>query len=89
MTQWNKWRLALELQHSQVGYRGLAAFLTLLLLFCLSAVTPSSKAHCRTGDLIRQSSQEPTGAGKEKDIHALESGKPIRRELTWWRTIRS
>jgi len=51
------------------------------LFFCLSASTPSGKAHCRTGDLILQSTQEPTGAGKEKDIHALEPGKPIRREL--------
>jgi CHAT domain-containing protein/Tfp pilus assembly protein PilF len=44
-------------------------------------LTPSGKAHCRTGDLIRQSTQEHTGAGKGKDIHALEPGKPIRREL--------
>jgi CHAT domain-containing protein/Tfp pilus assembly protein PilF len=51
------------------------------LIFFLSAVTPSSKAHCRTGELIRQSTQEPTGAGKGKDIQTLEPGKPIRREL--------
>jgi CHAT domain-containing protein len=44
-------------------------------------VTPSGKAHYLNGDLIRQSTQKPTGAGKEKDIHALEPGKPIRREL--------
>jgi CHAT domain-containing protein/Tfp pilus assembly protein PilF len=44
-------------------------------------VTPSSKAHCGTGDLIRQSTQEPTGAGKGKYIHTLEPGKPIRSEL--------
>src|SRR5262245_40135578 len=81
MTQRNKRRKALELRRSQVGFRGLTAFLTPLLIFFLSAVTPSSKAHCRTGDLIRQSTQEPTGAGKGKDIQALEPGKPIRREL--------
>src|SRR5262249_25420974 len=81
MTQRNKWRPALELWRSQVGFRGLAAFLTPLLIFCLSAVTPSSNARCRTGDLIRQSTQESTGAGKGKDIHALEPGKPIRSEL--------
>src|SRR6266545_1209122 len=81
MTQRNKRRQALELRRSQVGFRGLNAFLTPLLFFCLSASTPSGKAHCRTGDLILQSTQEPTGAGKEKDIHALEPGKPIRREL--------
>jgi len=81
MTQRNKLRPALELRRSQVGVRGLAAFLTPLLFFSLSAVTPSSKAHCRTGDLIRQSTQESTGDGKGKDIHALEPGKPIGREL--------
>jgi CHAT domain-containing protein/Tfp pilus assembly protein PilF len=81
MTQRNKQRPALELRRSQVGFRGLTAFLTPLLIFFLSAVTPSSKAHRRTGDPIRQSTQEPTGAGKEKDIQALERGKPIRREL--------
>src|SRR6266511_1257926 len=81
MTQRNKRRQALELRRSQVGFRGLNAFLTPLLFFCLSASTPSGKAHCRTGDLILQSTQEPTGAGKEKDIHALEPGKPIMREL--------
>src|SRR6266545_2289363 len=81
MTQRNKRRQALELRRSQIGFRGLNAFLTPLLIFFLSAVTPSSKAHCRTGDLIRQSTQEPSDAGKEKDIHALEQGKPIRREL--------
>src|SRR6266508_275806 len=81
MTQRNKRRQALELRRSQVGFRGLNAFSTPLLFFCLSASTPSGKAHCRTGDLILQSTQEPTGAGKEKDIHALEPGKPIRREL--------
>src|SRR5262249_15941775 len=81
MTQWNKRRPALELRRSQLGFRALAAFLTPLLIFFLSAVTPPSKAHWRTGDLIRQSTQEPTGAGKGKDIHALEPGKPIRREL--------
>src|SRR5215813_7599255 len=81
MTQQNKQRPALEIRRSQVGFRGLTAFLTPLLIFFLSAVTPSSKAHRRTGDLIRQSTQEPTGAGKGKDIQALESGKTIRREL--------
>src|SRR6266542_4150391 len=81
MTQRNKRRQALELRRSQVGFRGLNAFLTPFLFFCLSASTPLGKAHCLTGDLILQSTQEPTGAGKEKDIHALEPGKPIRREL--------
>src|SRR5262245_23713923 len=81
MTQRNKPRPALGLRRSQVGFRGLADFLTPLLLFCLSAVTPSGKALCLTVDLIRQSTQEPTGVGKEKDIHALEPGKPNRREL--------
>jgi len=81
MTQRNKPRPALGLRRSQVGFRVLAAFLTPLLHFCLSAMTPSGKAHCLTGDLIRQSTQEPTGAGKEKDIHALEPGKPIKSEL--------
>src|SRR5262249_15295347 len=81
MTQQNKQRPALEIRRSQVGFRGLTAFLTPLLIFFLSAVTPSSKAHASTGDLIRQTTQEPTGAGKGKDIQTLEPGKPIRREL--------
>ncbi len=81
MTQRNKRRPAIQLRRRQAGFRGLIAFLTPLLLFCLSAVTPSGNAHCRTGDLIRQSTQEPSDAGKEKDIQALEQGKPIRREL--------
>src|SRR6266545_807814 len=81
MTQRNKRRQALELRRSQIGFRGLNAFLMFFLIFFLSAVMPSSKAHCRTGDLIRQSTQEPSDAGKEKDIHALEQGKPIKREL--------
>ena len=81
MTRPNKWSPAIELLRSHVGFRGLAAFLTPLLIFCLSALTPSVKAHCRKGDLIRQSTQEPGDAGKEKDIQALEAGKPIRREL--------
>src|SRR5690349_1655292 len=81
MTQRNKWRPAIELLRSQVGFRVLATFLTPLLIFWLSALTPSVKAHWRAGDLIRQSTQEPTGAGKGKDTHALESGKPIGREL--------
>jgi CHAT domain-containing protein/Tfp pilus assembly protein PilF len=81
MTQQNKWRPALELRLRQVGFRRLAAFLTPLLLICLSAMTPSGKAHFRTGDLIRQSAQEQGAAGKGKDIQALETGKTIKREL--------
>src|SRR5215510_6571758 len=81
MTRQNKCFPALEFLRSHARFRGLAAFLTPLLLFCLSALTPLGKAHCRTGDLIRQSTQEPTGAGKGRDVHALEPGKPIRREL--------
>jgi CHAT domain-containing protein len=81
MAQRNKQRPALELRRSQFGFRGLTTFLTPLLIFFLLAVTPSSKAHSRTGDLIRQSTQEPSDAGKEKDVQALETGKTIRREL--------
>ena len=81
MTQRNKRRPALELRRSQIGFRGLTAFLTPLLILFPSAVTPSSKARCRAGDLILQSTQEPIGAGKGKDVQALETGKTIRREL--------
>src|SRR5262245_20606258 len=81
MTQRNKRRPDLKLWRRQVGFQGLAAFLTLILLFCLSGMTPSGKAYDRRGDLIRQSSQEPNVGGKEKDIHALEPGKTIKREL--------
>jgi CHAT domain-containing protein/Tfp pilus assembly protein PilF len=81
MTQRNKNRPDLKLFRRQAGFQGLAAFLTALLLFCLSAMTPSGKAYGCSRDLIRQSIQEQTDAGKEKDIHSLEQGKPIRREL--------
>jgi len=76
MTQWNKWRPTLERRRSRVGFRGLAAFLTPPLLFYLSFVTPSGKAHCRTGDLIRQSTQEPAGAGKSQNTKAAPGQAP-------------
>lgn len=81
MSQQNKLCPALELLRMEVGFRGLAAILTPSLLLCLSVITLSSKAYGRTDDPIRQSTQEPSGAGKEKDIHVLEPGKPVSREL--------
>jgi tetratricopeptide (TPR) repeat protein len=72
-------RLVLDCLRRQLGFRELAGFL--LLIFCLLAAAPSSKAYCRSGDLIRQSTQEPGAAGNEKDIRSLEPGKPIDREL--------
>jgi CHAT domain-containing protein/Tfp pilus assembly protein PilF len=51
------------------------------MLFRLSVAPPVGAAYGRMADLIRQSKQEQSGAGNEKDIRALEPGKPIKREL--------
>src|SRR5215475_747521 len=81
MTQQSEDRRTLNHRRNRVSFRGLAVLLTAFLLFCFSAVAPSGSAHGRVSSLIQQSKQEPSGAGNEKDVRALEAGKPIRSEL--------
>jgi CHAT domain-containing protein/Flp pilus assembly protein TadD len=80
MIQQNENHLALDRRRRHDVFRNFAVFLSLPPLFCLSALIPSSNAK-GAGDLILQSTQEQRGAGNEKDVRALEPGKPIRREL--------
>ncbi|MBO0861734.1 MAG: CHAT domain-containing protein [Chloracidobacterium sp.] len=68
------------------SFREVAVLLTALLLFRFSAVTPSGAARGRARSLIQQSKQEPSGAGNERDVRALEVGKPIRNELAGGQT---
>src|SRR5262249_54340388 len=56
-------------------------FLTLFLFFSLSARLFSDKAFGRTHDLTQQSTERSSGTADEKDVRALEPGKPIKREL--------
>jgi CHAT domain-containing protein/tetratricopeptide (TPR) repeat protein len=72
--------LALNRRGKDEVFRNLAVFLSPLLLLCLSALIPSSNANGARG-LVRDSTQEQSGAGNEKDVRALEPGKPIGREL--------
>jgi tetratricopeptide (TPR) repeat protein len=81
MTQPREDRAASDRQHRQVEFRSLTIFSVLLLLFSLPAMMTSGKVYGRTGDLIRQSANEPSGAGNKGEIQALEPGKPIGREL--------
>jgi CHAT domain-containing protein/Tfp pilus assembly protein PilF len=81
MTQQSEDMLALDHSRTQGGFRVLAGLLTAFLLFCISALTPSGAAHGRARSLIQQSKQESSGAGNERDVRALEAGKPIRSEL--------
>jgi CHAT domain-containing protein/Tfp pilus assembly protein PilF len=82
MTQPREDRAVLDRQHKRVGFRDLAIFLVLLLLFSLPAVMPWDKVYGRTGDLIRQSMNEPSGDGNQEEAQILERGKPIRGELS-------
>src|SRR5262245_43454751 len=81
----NKWRLALELQRKLDAYQALASLSTLLLFFSLVAAVSSRQAIGGPLGLVRQSPQQSRDTGSvasdEKDVRALEAGKPIRREL--------
>src|SRR5262245_4725237 len=81
MTQLCEGHSVLRSRRGQAGFRESAAFLPSLMLFCLTAVSLSVNAYCHAGDPIRQSKQDQSGSGHEKDIRALEAGKPIKREL--------
>jgi CHAT domain-containing protein/tetratricopeptide (TPR) repeat protein len=72
MTQKNKWR-------GQGEYQALAGLSVLLLLFSLTAAVYSRRAFA--GGVFQQSTQQSNG-GAFKDVRALESGNPIKRELT-------
>jgi hypothetical protein len=81
MTHRDKDHSTIDRKQKLIGYRDSAAFLMLLLLINLPAMLPSSQVYGRTGDLIPQSTQEPSGAGNQQGIPVLERGNPIRREL--------
>jgi CHAT domain-containing protein len=82
MTQPREDRAVLDRQYKRLGFRGLTIFSVLLLLFNLPALMPWDKVYGRTGDLIRQSTNEPSGDGNKDEAQVLERGKPIRRELS-------
>jgi hypothetical protein len=79
----NKWRPALEFRSRQGVYQALADLSTLLLFFSLATVISLHQAFgC---DLFRQSAHQSrdvrNNGGDEKDIRALEPGKPLKREM--------
>src|SRR5919106_4109234 len=85
MTQRNRWRPALELRRRRNAYQALVSSSILLLIFSLEAAIPSNQAIGRSLGPSRQSTQQsrdkPSGGGDEKEVHALEAGKPIKGEL--------
>jgi CHAT domain-containing protein len=58
-----------------------STFPVFLLFISFPAVISWDKAYGWTGDLIQQSTNEPSGARNEEDIQVLERGKPLMREL--------
>src|SRR6266540_3964424 len=85
MTQQNKWRPALELWPRRDAYQALASLSTLLLFFSLVAAVSSRQAFGGPLGLFQQSTQQSrdtwSSVSDEKDVRALEAGKPIKREL--------
>jgi CHAT domain-containing protein/Tfp pilus assembly protein PilF len=81
MTQPREDRATTDRQGEGVGFRDLTILLVFLLLISLPAMMPWDKVYGRTGGPIRQSTQEPSGAGNQEESQVLERGKPIRREL--------
>src|SRR5262245_1528027 len=85
MTQRNDWRSALELRRKRDAYQALASLSALLLFFSLIAAIPSRQAVGGSHGLFRQSNQQSrdvgSGGGDEKDVRALEAGKPIKGKL--------
>jgi CHAT domain-containing protein/Tfp pilus assembly protein PilF len=85
MTQCNKRRPALELRRKRDAYQALTSLSALLLFFSLTAAIPSRQAVGNSHGLFRQSNQQPPGVGSggrnEKDVRALEAGRPIKSEL--------
>jgi tetratricopeptide (TPR) repeat protein len=85
LIQQSNHRSALDRIHRQVGSPGLAAFLALFIFAGLLTAELLPRVSGRTLDPKRQSTQLPrdagNGAGDEKDIRALEPGRPVKREL--------
>jgi tetratricopeptide (TPR) repeat protein len=81
----NKRRPALELRRRFDAYQALASLLTLSLFFSLAPAVFSRRAFGGSFGLFQQSPQQSrdkaSGGGDEKDVRALEAGKPIKGEL--------
>ncbi|MBO0719360.1 MAG: tetratricopeptide repeat protein [Blastocatellia bacterium] len=82
MTQPREDRATANRQSNEVGLRDITILLMLLLFISLAAMMPWGEVYGRTGNLMRQSTQELVGAGNEGEFRVLEREKPIRRELT-------
>src|SRR5262245_54931597 len=84
MTQRNNWRPALEFRRKRNAYQALAT-LAALLLFSLVAAISSRQAFGGCNGLFQHSNQQSrdvgSEGGNEKDVRALEAGKPIKSEL--------
>src|SRR5262245_6527735 len=82
----NKWRPALEIWRSLDAYKALASFSTLLLFFSLAAAVSSRQAFGGSFGLFQPSNQKTrdkeSGSIDERDVRALEEGKPIKSELS-------
>jgi CHAT domain-containing protein/ribosomal protein S7 len=85
MTQHNNWRPALELRRKRDAYQALASLSALLLFFSLITAISSRQAFGGSHGLFRQSNQQSRDVGSggrdEKDVRALEAGKPIKSDL--------
>ena len=85
MTQQNKWGLTLELWRRRCAYQNLATLLTLSLFFSPVSAVSSPQGFGGSLALSRQSAQQSrdkgSGGGNEKEVRALEAGKPIKGEL--------
>jgi CHAT domain-containing protein/Tfp pilus assembly protein PilF len=85
MNQHKKWRPALELRRGLDAYQALASLSTLLLFSSLVTAISTCQAFGDPLGLFRQSTQQSRDkrsvGSDEKDVRALEAGKPIKREL--------
>jgi tetratricopeptide (TPR) repeat protein len=82
MTQRKRWRPALELRRRRYAYQILFSSSILLLFSSLEAAIPSNQAFGGSLGLSRQSAQQSRDkGGDEKEVRALEAGKPIKSEL--------
>jgi CHAT domain-containing protein/lipopolysaccharide biosynthesis regulator YciM len=83
MTQGTKWRSPLEPRGRRRAYQALAGLSALLLFFSLAAAISSRQAFALVlfQQPVQQSRDTVSAGSDEKDVHALEAGKPIRREL--------
>src|SRR5215813_12040189 len=81
----NKRRPALELRRRFDAYQALASLLTLSLFFSLVSAGSFRQAIGGSFGLFQQAPQQSHdkagGGGDEKDVRALEAGKPIKGEL--------